>query len=82
MAVMILSAREFSLRSTWTGTETGGAVRYTTPSLAREYVPFSVSQLPRGAAVRQAILRVTAYLGYTGGSLTINGAEVLKRSVS
>ena len=82
MAVMILSAREFSLRSTWTGTETGGAVRYTTPSLAREYVSFSVSQLPRGAVVRQAILRVTAYLGYTGGRLTINGAEGLARDVT
>ncbi len=82
MAVMILSAREFSLRSTWTGTESGGAVRYTTPSLAREYVSFSVSQLPRGAVVRQAILRVTAYLGYTGGSLTINGAEGMARDVT
>ena len=43
---MYLNARDFYLKSTWTGTERGGTVRYSTPSLAREYVTFSASQLP------------------------------------
>ena len=49
MATMYLSARGFYLKSTWTGTENGDTVRYSTPSTAREYVRFSASQLPRGA---------------------------------
>ncbi len=82
MAVMYLNARDFYLKSTWTGTESGGTVRYSTPSLAREYAGFSASQLPRGAAVQQAILRVSVSWGYTGGSLTVNGDSSLEREIT
>ena len=82
MATMYLNARAFYLKSTWTGTETENGIRYTTPSLAREYVTFRASLLPRNAVITQAILRVTASYGYTGGSLTINGEERLEREVT
>ena len=82
MAVMYLNARDFYLKSTWTGTESGGTVRYSTPSLAREYVTFSASQLSRNATVQQAILRVSVSWGYTGGTLTINGSESLEREIT
>ena len=82
MATMYLSARGFYLKSTWTGTENGDTVKYSTPSLAREYVRFSASQLPRGAAVQQAILRVSANFGYTGGSLKINNDSRLEREIT
>ena len=82
MATMYLSARGFYLKSTWTGTENGDTVRYSTPSTAREYVRYSASQLPRGASVQQAILRVSANFGYTGGSLKINGDSRLEREIT
>ena len=82
MATLYLNARDFYLKSTWTGTESGSTVRYTTPSIAREYVTYAASQLPRGAAVQQAILRVSASIGYTGGILTVNGSTALEQEVT
>ena len=82
MAVLYLNARSFWLKSTWTGSGSGDSVSYTQPSLAREYVSYSASQLPRSARVLQAILRVQASIGYTGGTLTVNGDTALERDIS
>ena len=82
MAVLYLNARAFYLKSTWVGTQSGDTVRYSNPSLAREYVTFSASQLPRGAVVAQAILRVQVTYGYTGGVLTVNGVNRLERDIA
>ena len=81
MAVLYLNTRGFTLKSTWAGTASGGGVRYSSPSTAREYPCFSASQLPRGARVTQAVLRVQASIGYTGGVLTVNGSTALERDI-
>lgn len=79
MAVMYLNTRDFYLKSGWTGRADG---TYTTPSLAEARPAFPLSQLPRGAAVSQAVLRVRASIGYTGGVLTVNGETALEREVT
>ena len=82
MATMYLNAPDFYLKSSWTGTESGGVIIYSTPSTAREYVALAASQLPQGARVTQAILHVTAVWGFTGGPLTVNGDRQLDREIT
>ena len=82
MAILYLNARSFYLKSTWVGTASGDTVRYTNPSTAREYVKYSASQLPKGAQVSQAILRIRASIGYTGGTLTVNGVSGMQRDIA
>ena len=79
MATLYLNAADFYLKSGWTGRADG---TYTTPLLAEAWPVFAASQLPRGAAVEQAVLRVRASFGYTGGVLTVNGQAGLERDVT
>ncbi len=82
MATLYLNAKDFYLKSSWVGTESGGEVRYTTPSLARETVRLAADQLPDGARVTAAVLRVRVSEGYTGGTLTVNGDPALTRDIA
>ena len=82
MPTLILNTRDFYMKSSWTGTQAADGIRYTTPTLATAYPSFAASQLPRGAAVTQALLRVRAAMGYTGGVLTVQGNTATEQDVT
>ena len=74
MAELIVTATPFSLASTWRSTYLpSGAIYRTEPTGGSVTKKFNLSTIPYGSTIKSALLKTVYSVGYSGGSLRING---------